>query len=69
MHDGKIEIWWDKKGGNSQRALEHNRPDVVVLDWRGVRNGNVIIVDFAVPWDAPMLIKTEKEKKSPNMHL
>ena len=45
--DGKVEIWWDRSVETTNK-LEHNRPDVVVVD--RVRK-KWVIVDFAVPWD------------------
>ena len=45
--DGKIEIWWDR-AVETTKELEHNRPDVVVVDKVGKR---WVLVDFSVPWD------------------
>ena len=55
--DGKVEIWWDKMVMTSKK-MEHNRPDVVVID-RSSRKW--LIVDFAVPWDRNVVM-TENEK-------
>ena len=55
--DGKVEIWWDKSVETTNK-LEHNRPDVVVVD--RVRK-KWVIVDFAVPWDKNVWSK-ENEK-------
>jgi len=55
--DGKFEIWWDQKVV-TPTALEHNRPDVVVID----RDGRKwTLVDFSVPFD-PNVSKKEQEK-------
>ena len=45
--DGGTEIWWDRAVETTTK-LEHNRPDVVVVD--RVRK-RWVIVDFSVPWD------------------
>ena len=55
--DGKVEIWWDKSVETTNK-LEHNRPDVVVVDRVGKK---WLIVDFAVPWDKNVWVK-ENEK-------
>ena len=51
------EIWWDKKVITA-KAVEHNRPDVVVID-KGKKRWTM--VDFAVPFDANV-VSTESEK-------
>ena len=55
--DGKVEIWWDRSVETMQR-LEHNRPDVTVLN-RATREWT--FVDFSVPWDKNVVVK-EREK-------
>ena len=55
--DGQYEIWWDRAVITTKK-LEHNRPDVVVID-RLLRWG--WIVDFAVPFDNNV-VRKEDEK-------
>ena len=55
--DGMYEIWWDKKVITA-KVVEHNRPDVVVIDKDKKR---WTMVDFAVPFDANV-VSTEAEK-------
>ena len=55
--DGKVEIRWDQKIV-IPKAIEHSRPDVVVID-RASRRWTLI--DFAVPFDANVATK-EREK-------
>lgn len=55
--DGKVEIWWDRSVETTQK-LEHNRPDVTVLDhtsklWT--------FVDFSVPWDKNVRLKEDEK--------
>ena len=55
--DKKYEIWWDRSVNTTQQ-MEHNRPDVVVVDrikkmW--------VIVDFSVPWDKNIVSKEEEK--------
>lgn len=61
--DGEVEIWWDRSVETTQR-MEHNRPDVTVLN-RAARQWT--FVDFSVPWDRNVVTKEgEKiEKYSP----
>ena len=54
---GRYEIWWDRAVETS-KALEHNRPDLVLID--NVKK-HWIIVDFSVPNDKNVELK-EKEK-------
>ena len=54
---GKFEIWWDRAVQTPKR-LEHNRPDVVVVDKKGK---HWTIIDFSVPSDRNVL-KKEEEK-------
>ena len=54
---GKFEIWWNKSVCTSKR-LEHNRPDVILID---KEKGHWTIIDFSVPNDKNVLNK-EKEK-------
>mgnify|MGYP003709940131 CR=1 FL=1 len=54
------EIWWDKKVITA-KVLEHNRPDVVVIDREKKR---WTMVDFAVPFHAKVVSKEpEKTRK------
>ncbi len=55
--DGMYEIWWDKKVITA-KVLEHNRPDVVVVDKDKKR---WTMVDFAVPFDKNVA-STEQDK-------
>ena len=55
--DGATEIWWDRTVETTTK-MEHNRPDVVVLDRVGKRWD---LVDFSVPWDRNVWRK-ENEK-------
>ena len=55
--DGSYEIWWDRSVDTTQK-MEHNRPDVVVVDqikkvW--------IIVDFSVQWDGNVMRKEDEK--------
>ena len=59
-NDGRYEIWWDKKVITA-KVLEHNRPDVVVIDREKKR---WTMVDFSVPFDANVVAKElEKTRK------
>ena len=53
--DGKVEIWWESV--EITRKLEHNRPDITVLD-RVARRWT--FVDFLVPWDKNVSKEDEK---------
>ena len=54
------EIWWDKKVITA-KVLEHNRPDVVVID-KVLKRWTM--VDFSVPFDKNVVTKeTEKTTK------
>ena len=55
--DGMYELWWDKKVITA-KAVEHNRPDVVVIDKDKKR---WTMVDFALTFDANV-VSTESEK-------
>ena len=55
--DGNVEIWWDRSVMTT-RQLEHNRPDVVVID-RASRRW--LIVDFSVPWDRNVVAKEDEK--------
>ena len=58
--DGEIEIWWDRSVETTQK-LEHNRPDVTVLNHTAKE---WTFVDFSVPWDRNVEIKeVEKVEK------
>ena len=58
--DGMYEIWWDKKVITA-KVLEHNRPDVVVID-KVLKRWTM--VDFSVPFDKNVVTKeTEKTRK------
>ena len=54
---GDVEIWWDR-GITTTKPMEHNRPDVVVVDRT---NKHWILVDFAVPWDNNVVRKEEEK--------
>ena len=54
---GRYEIWWDKKVENP-KALEANRPDLVLID---KEQKHWLIIDFSVPNDINVESK-EKEK-------
>ena len=54
---GEYEIWWDRPVQTPKR-LEHNRPDVIVID---KRRKHWTIIDFSVPSDRNVL-KKEEEK-------
>ena len=55
--DKQVEIYWDCKI-EVGKGLEHNKPDVFVVDKASKK---WIIVDFSVPWDAN--VKTKEEEK------
>ena len=55
--DGKVEIWWDRSV-ETTRKLEHNRPDITVLD-RVARRWT--FVDFSVPWDKNVVSKEDEK--------
>ena len=55
--DDNVEIWWDRSV-QTTKPLQHNRPDVVIIDRTC---GRWTIVDFSVPWDKNVLMK-EGEK-------
>ena len=62
--DGRYEVWWDQKV-NTPTALDHNKPDVVLID-REEKKWTV--VDFAVPFDSNAARKeTEKMEKYENL--
>ena len=55
--DGQCEVWWDRPIETTIK-LEHNRPDVVILN----REDNEwTIVEFSVPWDKNVLLKEEEK--------
>ena len=55
--DGQYEVWWDRPIETTVK-LEHNRPDVVVIN----REDNEwIVVEFSVPWDKNVLLKEEEK--------
>lgn len=54
---GRYEVWWDRHV-ETTKALDHNRPDVVVID---KEKQEWTIIDFSVPNDRNIL-KKEKEK-------
>ena len=54
---GDVEIWWDR-GIHTTKKMEHNRPDVVVVDRT---KKHWILVDFAVPWDKNVVRKEEEK--------
>ena len=55
--DGMAEIWWDRNVETTQ-IMEHNRPDVTVLD-RQARKWTS--VDFSVPWDKNVMAKEDEK--------
>ena len=55
--DGCFEIWWDKSVVTTQK-MEHNRPNVVVIDRV---NKLWVIVDFSVPWDQNVESKEDEK--------
>ena len=55
--DGRYEIWWNRTVFTT-KAMEHNRPDLVVID-KGLKKW--WIVDFSVPFDANV-VRKEREK-------
>ena len=54
---GNVEIWWDRSVQTTTK-MEHNRPDVVLVDRTKKR---WILVDFAVPWDKNVVRKEEEK--------
>ena len=52
-----VEIWWDR-GIHTTKQMEHNRPDIVVVD-RTYKH--LILVDFAVPWGRNVVRKEEEK--------
>lgn len=54
---GKFEIWWDKPVHTSKR-LDHNRPDVVLID---KANRHWTIIDFSVPNDKNVRAKEDEK--------
>lgn len=57
--DGRYEIWWDQKV-ITPNALDHNRPDLVMID-RNDRKWK--LVDFSVPWDKNVVNKEQEKIK------
>jgi hypothetical protein len=57
--DGLFEIWWDRPIETTV-MLEHNRPDVVVINHKG---NEWTIVEFSVPWDKNVLLKEDEKIK------
>ena len=55
--DGKVEIWW-YRSVKTTRKLEHNRPDITVLD-RVARKWT--FVDFSIPWDKNVINKKDEK--------
>ena len=55
--DGMYEVWWDQKVV-TPTAMEHNRPDVVVIDRVGRR---WTLVDFSVPFDSNVVTKEDEK--------
>jgi len=56
---GEYEIWWDM-AVETPKSLDHNRPDVVVID---KKRKHWTLIDFLVPLDKNVL-KKEEEKIS-----
>ena len=57
---GHYEVWWDRPV-ETTKVLEHNRPDVVVVDRK---NKFWTLIDFSVPNDKNVLIKGEEKTKT-----
>ena len=57
---GNYEVWWDRPV-ETTKVLEHNRPDVVVVDRK---NKFWTLIDFSVPNDKNVLIKGEEKTKN-----
>ena len=55
--DGQYEVWWDRPIETTVK-LDHNRPDVVVINRQ---DKEWIIVEFSVPWDKNVLLKEEEK--------
>ncbi|KXJ09461.1 Retrovirus-related Pol polyprotein from type-1 retrotransposable element R2 [Exaiptasia diaphana] len=55
--DGQVEIWWDR-GVETTQKMEHNRPDVTVLN-RVAQEWT--FVDFSVPWDKNVVLKEDEK--------
>ena len=55
--DGQFEIWWDRSIETTVK-LEHNRPDVMLINWK---DKEWTIVEFSVPWDKDVLLKEEEK--------
>ena len=56
--DEKVEIWWDRKVHTPDKRIQHNRPDVVIVDRERKK---WTFVDFAVPYDGNVASK-ERDK-------
>ena len=56
--DEKVEIWWDRKVHTPDKRIQHNRPDVVIVDRE---RKQWTFVDFAVPYDGNVASK-ERDK-------
>ena len=54
--DGQVVIYWDVTV-ETEKALPHNRPDVVVVD---KRVGKWTLVDFSVPLDKNVVSKEDE---------
>ena len=54
--NGKFEIWWDKSVETTKR-MDHNRPDVIVID---KDKKDWTLVDFSVPWDKNVIVKEDE---------
>jgi D-alanine-D-alanine ligase-like ATP-grasp enzyme len=52
-----FEIWWDRDVETAKK-MEHNRPDVVVIDRL---HNHWTIVDFSVPWDVYVVSKEDEK--------
>ena len=55
--DGMFEIWWDRPVETANK-LDHNRPDVVLIDRR---KKHWTIIDFSVPNDKNVVTKEEEK--------
>ena len=56
--DEKVEIWWDRKVHTPDKRIQHNRPDVVIVDRE---RKQWTFVDFALPYDDNVASK-ERDK-------
>ena len=55
--DGEVDLYWNRRV-ETTKAIEHNRPDVVVVDRREKK---WTLVDFAVPLDVNVERKEDRK--------